>query len=380
MTTTDATDATTTGHAGPDEGLAQVATDVDEFVERVSAAILGAQEVQAMYLGDRLGWYRALADRGPLTSVELAAATGSDERYAREWLEHQAAAAYLTVDDVQAGPQERRFALPAAHATVLTDEDSLAYLAPLARAVAGFGRSVGELAEAYRTGGSVSWDDLGDDGREGQAAANRPLFLHALGQELLPQAPEVHARLQRAARIADVGCGFGWSTIGLARAYPTASAHGIDLDEASIRQAQAIAEREGLADRVTFANANAGELAHDAGTYDAVFAFECIHDMGDPVAALRTMKSLVRHDGVVVVMDERAEEHFQAPASPLERMLYGFSLVCCLPDGRSHDPSVATGTVMRPQILNAYAKEAGFKAAETLPIDHEAFRFYQLTF
>ena len=97
-------------------------------------------------------------------------------------------------------------------------------------------------------------------------------------------------------------------------------------------------------------------------------------------SALRTMKSLVRHDGVVVVMDERTEEHFQAPASPLERMLYGFSLVCCLPDGRSHDPSVATGTVMRPQTLNAYAKEAGFKAAETLPIDHEAFRFYQLTF
>jgi 2-polyprenyl-3-methyl-5-hydroxy-6-metoxy-1,4-benzoquinol methylase len=379
MTATDATDTATT-HAHLDEALPHVATDLDEFVERISAAVLATQEVQAMYLGDRLGWYRALADRGPLTSVELAEATDSDERYAREWLEHQAAAAYVTVDDVRAGPRERRYTLPPAHATVLTDEDSLAYLAPLARAVAGFGRSLGALVEAYRTGGAVSWDDLGDDGREGQAAANRPLYLHALGQELLPQAPEVHARLQQATRIADVGCGFGWSTIGLARAYPAASAHGIALDEASIRQARDIASREGLAERVTFTTADAGQVADHAGAYDAVFAFDCIHDMGDPVAALATMRTLVRDDGVVVVMDERTEEHFQAPASPLERMLYGFSLVCCLPDGRSHDPSVATGTVMRPATLRAYAQEAGFQDAQPLPIDHESFRFYQLTF
>ncbi len=151
-----------------------------------------------MYLGDRLGWYRALADRGPLTSAELAEATGSDERYAREWLEHQAAAAYVTVDDVAAPPAERRYTLPPAHATVLADEDSLAYLAPIARAVAGFGRSIGELADAYRTGTGVSWDDMGDDAREAQADANRPMFLHALGQDLLPAAPEVHARLQHA--------------------------------------------------------------------------------------------------------------------------------------------------------------------------------------
>lgn len=376
----DANDANATTHADLEEGLPRVATDLDEFVERVSTAILATQEVQAMYLGDRLGWYAALADHGPLTSVELAAATASDERYAREWLEHQAAAAYLTVDDVRAEPRARRYTLPEAHATVLTDEDSLAYLAPLARAVAGFGRSLGALVEAYRTGGAVSWDDLGDDGREGQAAANRPLYLHALGQELLPQAPELHARLQRAARIADVGCGFGWSTIGLARTYPAASAHGIDLDEASIRQARAIAAREGLAERVTFTTADAGRVADEAGAYDAVFAFECIHDMGDPVAALATMRTLVRDDGVVVVMDERTEEHFRAPAGPLERMLYGFSLVCCLPDGRSHEPSVATGTVMRPETLDDYAEAAGFEEAHTLPIDHETFRFYQLTF
>jgi hypothetical protein len=131
----------------------------------------------------------------------------------------------VTVDDVGAPAGERRYALPPAHATVLADEDSLAYLAPIARAGAAFGRSIGELADDYRSGWGVSWDDMGDDARESQAAANRPLYLHALGQELLPAAPEVHARLQRAVRIADVGCGFGWSSVALAGAYPQAEVH-----------------------------------------------------------------------------------------------------------------------------------------------------------
>ena len=356
------------------------AATVDEFAERVFAAVLGAQEVQAMYLGDRLGWYRALADRGPLTSAGLAEATGSDERYAREWLEHQAAAAYVTVDDVAAPSAVRHYALPPAHATVLADEDSLAYLAPIARAVAAFGRSIGELADAYRSGTGVSWDDMGDDAREAQADANRPMFLHALGQDLLPAAPEVHARLQRAARIADVGCGFGWSSVGLAGAYPQAEVHGFDVDAPSVRRAEANAAGAGLADRVTFtlADGKDADQAADAGTYDAAFAFECIHDMPDPVSTLARMRELVAEDGVVVVMDERTEPTFQAPAGPLERLLYGFSLTCCLPDGMSGTPTTATGTVMRPETLEKYAKQAGYTSVAALPIPHDTFRFYEL--
>ena len=376
MTITDAPHAPTPTADG-------AADAVDAFAERVMGAVLGAQEVQAIYLGDRLGWYRALAAAGALTSGELAGITGTAERYAREWLEHQAATGYVTVDDVAGAPTERRYALPAAHAAVLTDEDGLAYMAPLPRLVAGTGRSIGRIAEAYRTGGGVGWAELGDDAREAQAAANRPLFLHQLGQELLPQAPEVHERLRAARRIADVGCGHGWSSIGLARAYPDATVDGFDVDAPSVAAATAEAEARGLADRARFTLTDAGVVAdeHD-GTYDAVFAFECIHDMSDPVAVLARMRALVADDGVVVVMDERTEERFTAPAPPFEQMLYGFSLMCCLPDGMAHGgahgPSAATGTVMRPATLARYARRAGFATVEALPIDHDMFRFYRL--
>lgn len=368
MTVIDRPAITPAGHAEPGE--------VGAFADRVLGALLGAQEIQALYLGDRLGWYRALAGNA-LTPGELASVTGTAERYAREWLEHQAAAGYLTVDSPGAAPRERRYALPAAHAAVLVDEDSLAYLAPVGRMAAATGRVLDRLADAYRTGGGVSWDELGDDARDAQAALNRPLFLRQLGQELLPAAPEVHARLQRAARIADVGCGYGWSSIGLARAYPAAQVDGFDLDEPSVERARRHAADAGLGERVRFHAADAAAPAQ-GGSYDAVFAFECVHDMSDPVAALASMREMVAPDGLVIVMDERTEEQFTAPAGQGERLLYGFSLTCCLPGGLSEQPSAGTGTVMRPITLAGYARRAGYSDFEVLPIEHEVFRFYRL--
>jgi hypothetical protein len=189
----------------------------EAFAEQVFAAVLAALRIQAIDLGDRLGWYRALSDAGPLTAAELAARTSSHARYAREWLEHQAVCGYLTVDDAGAAADERRFSLLAAHASVLADPDSTDYLTPLARFVGACGLQLDRSAEAYRSGVGVSWAELGDDARRAQAAANRPLFLHRLGQELLPSAPDIHDFLGGARRIADVGCGFGWSSISLAR-------------------------------------------------------------------------------------------------------------------------------------------------------------------
>jgi SAM-dependent methyltransferase len=350
----------------------------DEFAEKVFGAVLGAQLVQSIELGTRLGWYAALVEGGALTSGELAARTASSERYAREWLEHQAVCGYLTVDDVVAAPGERRFTLPAAHAAVLADPDSVAYMTPLARFIAGSGRFIDRIADTYRSGGGLSWDDLGDDVREAQAAANRPLFLHRLGQELLPAAPEVHQRLQRAGRIADVGCGFGWSSIGLARAYPGATIDGFDLDAPSVGAARRNAEESGVAARVRFAAVDAGALDEHHGTYDAVFAFECIHDLPDPVSVLAAMRRLAADDGVVVVMDERTEDRFTAPAGEVEQLMYGYSLMCCLGDGLSHQPSVGTGTVMRADTFAGYARDAGFSGVEVLPIEDDFFRFYLL--
>ena len=370
MTTTDDTSA---GAPAGDDGAA-----ADAFAERLFGAVLGAQLVQAVDLGDRLGWYAALAD-GPATSADLARRTGTAERYAREWLEHQAACGVLTVDDESAPPPARRFALPAAHAAVLADRDSVAYMTPLARFVTGSGRFIDRIAEAYRTGAGLSWDDLGDEAREAQAAANRPLFLQRLGQELLPAAPAVHERLRRAARVADVGCGFGWSSIGLARAYPGVAVDGYDIDAPSVTAARRNVADAGVGDRVRFRTTDVAALADDdRGAYDAVFAFECVHDMPDPVAVLAAMRRMVAPDGVVVVMDERTEDRFCAPAPEVEQLLYGYSLMCCLGDGLSHEPSVGTGTVMRADTFTTYATDAGFTAVDVLPIEDDFFRFYLL--
>jgi len=352
----------------------------DAFAERVLAATLGTMEMYAVYFGDRLGWYRALHEQGPLTSTELAHATRTAERYAREWLEQQAVNGYLTVDDVAAAPQDRRFRLPATHAEVLLDGDSLAHLAPLARMVAASGLHLDDILEAYRTGAGVSWQRLGRNAREGQSAINRPLFLHALAQQVLPGVADLDARLRSGARVADVGCGEGWSSIGIATGYPAVTVDGYDVDAASVDAARRHAVGSDAADRVTFTLQDvAARRLGDGTPYDAVFAFECVHDLSDPVGFLRTVHGAVANDGFVVVMDELTEQRFTAPAGPWERVLYGFSITTCLVDGMAHQGSAGTGTVMRPETLRRYALEAGFSELEILPSPAEiTFRFYRL--
>lgn len=345
----------------------------EEFADKIFDAILGAAQVQALYLGDRLGWYEVLAQEGPLTASELAHRTGTDARYAQEWLEHQTVSG-IVVADLDREPV--RFGLPVAHAEVLANADSTSYMSPFARLFAATGVRLPELLEAYRTGGGVSWEQFGTDMREAQATANRPLFLHQLTSELLPQIPDLHTLLQTGVRVADVGCGEGWSTIGLALGYQNCVVDGYDIDEPSIRAATRHAAGSGVTDRVTFSHTDAAQVP--AGGYDAVFAFECIHDLPDPVAVLASMRRIAKPGAPVVVMDERTAETFSPDAGPVEQLLYGYSLVCCLPDGRSHESSVATGTVMRPSTLDGYARSAGFAGAVPLDIEHDFFRFYRL--
>ena len=322
------------------------------LADRLYDAMTATFDLLAVYVGERLGWYAALAE-APRTAEELAAATGTSERYAREWLEHQAAGGILEADD-------GRYTLPAEHAEVLLDSQSLLYAAPLARFAASL--PLGDLLDAYRTGGGVSWEAYGADGREAQAALNRPLFTHLLTQEWLPAIPDVHERLQEGARVAEVACGGGWASIAMARAYPRSQVHGFDIDEASIELARANADGIDVRFEVR-------DIAEVTGEYDLVFVFEAIHDLARPVEALAAMRRL---GGTVIVMDERTgdPEH--------ERLLYGFSLFCCLPTGMSEQPSAATGTVMRPETMRRYAREAGFEDATVLDIDHDGFRFYRL--
>ena len=351
--------------------------DADAIAEQLFASALGAMETLSVYMGDRLGWYRSLRIDGPATPGELAERTATSVRYAREWLEQQAVVGLLRADTEG---DERRYTLPAGAAEVLTDEDSLSYLAPLSRMIGAVGPHLAQLLDAYRTGDGVSWDELGADARESQADMNRPWFLHAL-PDALRSAPELDAILRRpGARILDVGCGAGWSTIALAQAYPAAEVVGVDIDAPSIEMARRnAAGQRNAAERLQFRVADAGTIAGEDEKYDAVFAFECVHDMPRPVEVLDAARRAVRPDGMVVVMDEAVGEEFSAPGDDLERLMYGFSLFVCLPDGMSSAPSVGTGTVMRPSTLKRYAVDAGFAGIDILPIsDFGFFRFYSL--
>ena len=350
----------------------------EALAERLRDSATATFDLFAVYAGDRLGWYAALAANGASTAAELAAATETDERYAREWLEHQAAGAILEVDDVAADAERRRYSLPAQHAEVLLDRSSLAYSAPFGRFVASVGGLLPDLLRAFRDGGGVPWAAYGADAREGQADSNRPLFERLLGREWLPAIPDVHGRLsQPGARVADVACGGGWASIAIARAYPEARVDGYDLDEASIELARANAAAEGVADRVAFHAVDV--TARPPGRHDVVCVFEAVHDMARPVEVLAALRAMAGDDGTVLVMDERTAETFTAPADPHERFLYGASLFNCLPAGRSETPSAATGAVMRPATLRRYARAAGFADAAILPIEHDDFRFYRLT-
>jgi ubiquinone/menaquinone biosynthesis C-methylase UbiE len=354
----------------------QVGDDSDAFAERLLASALGWIETMSIHIGSDLGWYDALVSEGPLTSAELAHSTSTAPRYAHEWLEQQAASGILDVVGHPSTADGRRYALPTGAAEVLTDRASLAYMAPLARMLAASAAQMPALVEAYRAGGGVSWAQLGAHARESQAAMNRPWLEDV--PNVMARHATFHARLNTpGARVADVGSGAGWSAIALAKAYPDLLVDGFDLDAPSVEIARANAEEAGVADRVRFHLADGSRLA-EFGPFDAALGFEFLHDVPHPQTVLRAMREATLADGFVVIMDEAVEEEFTPQASELDRLMYGFSLFVCLPDGLSHLPSAGTGTVMRPSTLRRYAVEAGFAEIEVVEEGFGFWRFYEL--
>jgi SAM-dependent methyltransferase len=342
--------------------------DSQALADRLFHNALGTLELYAVYLGERLGLYRALADGRPATPAQLADRTGIAERYAREWLEHQAAAGLLEVDG------QRRYRLPAEHARVLADRDDLLYGAHIGLDVARHARSLPGLVDALRAGTApppLPWAP------EGRAEGNRARFLNLLGRQWLPAIKDVDARLRAEppARVADVACGTGWSSIATALAYPGVEVVGVDLDADAIAAAGRHAREAGVAGRVSFAATDAARLT---GSYDLVMIIEALHDMTRPVETLRTARGLLADGGTVLVVDVLVAEEFSAPASDRERYEYGWSLVACLPGAMGDPESAATGTVMRPATLRRYAAEAGFASVEILPIETGYWRFYRL--
>lgn len=347
----------------------------DALVERLFGATIAAFDLCGVYIGDRLGLYRALAEHGPASAGELASAAGIHERYALEWLEQQAVSAILDVSEAEDGV--RRFVLTAGHAEVLLDEESLNYASPLGRLLVACLRPIDALLDAYRNGGGVPYADYGADLHEGTAAFTRPMFSRLLTQEWLPSVPEIHARLlaDPPARVADVACGGGISSIAIARGYPKVHVDGIDLDTASIESARRHLAGSGVEDRVTFEARDAADPTLGR-RYDLVTVFQALHDMSYPVDVLRAARGMLAEGGVVLVGDERAAESFGAPGEDLERMFYGVSILHCLPVGMVGDGAVGTGTVMRPATVEAYARDAGFEDFAIAPIENDLWRFY----
>ncbi|MFI7061757.1 class I SAM-dependent methyltransferase [Kribbella sp. NPDC050124] len=349
----------------------------DAAVEQVFQATIGALELLHVYVGDRLGLYAGLKEVSDATPAELAARTGVAERYVREWLEEQAVAGFVDVTADNRDATLRRYRLPAGIAEVMTDPDSLNYLVPLAPLFVSIGQTLPAVLEAFRTGGGVPYADYGEDLRAGIARLNRPMFIHQL-TDWIPALPDIEARLAAGpSRVADLGCGSGWSSIALAHAYPAVHVDGIDLDEGSVVEARHNAEIAGVADRVTFGYRDAGSPGL-AGRYDLVTFFETVHDMADPVASLRAALALLAPGGAVLVADEKVAESFAVPGDDLERFNYGWSALCCLPSALTEAGSAGTGTVMRPDILRGYADAAGFASTTVLPIEHDFWRFYRL--
>lgn len=351
----------------------------EAFVGRLFEDALGTVDVLTVYIGDRLGLYRALRDGGSATPSELASKCSVNGRYAREWLEQQAVAGILTVDDASAPDDARRYSLPEGHALALTDPESPFSMAPLARAFVACAMALPKILDAFRTGGGVSWADFGPDAIEAQGDFNRPWLVASFGTEYLPLIPDLHQRLQAdpPAHVADFACGVGWASIAIASAYPKAIVHGFDLDESSIEVASKNASERGLNDRVTFEVRDIAQSSLEGG-YDLVVVIEAIHDLSRPVEALTSIRKVLAPGGCAIVADEKTGDIFTAPGDELERLYYGFSVLCCLPAGMSEQPSAATGTVMRADTMRAYAIEAGFSDVEVLDIPHDLLRFYRL--
>lgn len=350
----------------------------EAFANRLMADAMAAMETLGVWLGLRLSLYAAIDRAGASTADELASNAGIDPRYAREWLEQQAVAGVLVATEGK-DAYGRRYELPQPHREVLLDQVSPYFVAPMSYALAGIAGVLPELLTAYRTGAGVPFAAYGDEIRDSIEQLNRPMFLNDLAAHWIPAVPDLHARLQAnpPARVADIACGAGWASIALAQGYPKVLVDGFDLDEESIRRAKRNAAAAGVDDRVHFAVRDAADPGL-AGRYDAALLFEALHDMARPVEALTAIRKLLASGGCLIVGDEKVAETFTAPGDEVERLMYGFSMLHCLPASRTETPSAATGTVMRPATLRAYASEAGFREVTVLPVENGMWRFYRL--
>lgn len=334
---------------------------VQAFQKRVLQDIAGLVSVACGALGDKLELYRALAEMGPVTPKELAERTGTAERYVLEWLINQSASEYVTYD-----PASGRFTLPVEHAVVLSDEDSPHFAAGFFQAYAAFALSVPRIKDCFETGDGMLWGEHHPDVFIGVERLFRPSYTSQLLQAWIPAITGLQEKLEAGARVADVGCGHGLSTIIMARAFPKSTFHGFDNHAPSIERASQEAKRNGVSDRVKFETAGAGEFP--GGDYDLIAFFDCLHDMGDPVAACRRASQTIKADGVAMIVEPMAGATIEENFNLVGRVFTGASIMCCTPNAVASGKH-SLGTIAPDKALEEVARSGGLtrfrRVAET---------------
>ena len=334
------------------------ALDADKLMSFVFRAVdeVGATLNTALVvMGDKLGLYRAMAGAGPLSPGELARRTGISERYAQEWLNAQAAGAYVDYD-----PDSGRYVLPPEQTVALTDEDSPAYLPGFFQIALGSVIDSPRVTQAAKTGAGIGWHDHVADVHDGCERFFRPGYNAHLIGEWLPALEGVVAKLQSGARVADVGCGHGASTVLMAEAFPASKFVGFDYYKGSIETATQRAMTAGVDDRVTFEMAPAA--AYPGQGYDLVTMFDCLHDMGDPAGAARHVRESLAPDGTWLIVEPAAGDRVEDNMNPVGRAYYAFSTLLCTPSSLAQDVGLALGAQAGEARIRAIVTAAGFSS------------------
>jgi SAM-dependent methyltransferase len=323
------------------------------FVYRVVGDLSASYAGVMINLGHKLGLYRALAGAGPLSSQEVARRTGCAERYVREWLNSQTAGRYLTYH-----PESETYELPAEHVAVLADADSPVYMPPAWEVPASMWSDQDRAAQAFRTGHGVPWGEHDERLYRGCAAFYRNAYRGALVTDWLPALDGVRARLEAGMRVADIGCGYGHSTVLMAEAFPNSRFWGFDTHAESIAAARRIADAAGVGDRVTFETAGAQD--YPAGGFGLICFFDCLHDMGDPVGAARHAKRALGPDGTVMLVEPFANDRVEDNIGAVGQLYYAASTTLCCAHSLSEDVGLALGAQAGEARLGEVFAKAGF--------------------
>ena len=330
---------------------------IGQFVGDLGAAVHAGMVV----IGERLGLYKALAT-GPIGSLQLARKTGTDERYVREWLSSQAAGGYVTYDATT-----NEFTLNEEQAFALANEDSPAYLPGAFELALGALAAVPRIAESFRTGHGMGWHEHEDGVFHGCEKFFRPGYAANLVTSWIPSLDGVQKKLQSGGRVADVGCGKGASTILMAKAFPNSQFFGFDYHDKSIEAARESAQRNGVADRVTFEVSKAKTFT--GRDYDFVAVFDCLHDMGDPIGAAAHVRQSLAKDGTWMIVEPFAHDQLKDNLNPVGRVYYSFSTLLCTPCSRSQEVGLCLGAQAGEKRIQEVVTAAGFnrfrRATET---------------